>query len=393
MTFWFFLSSTNNFDVEIKFWLAITPQKGQAPKFEKGINLPDSQALAKAHNVFFVLPAALVLLTEIKWPKNLVIEKRTLIFALEDKIVNEPEDVEVEILAKKDDILKVAVVNKLIFASIEKLCKSSSISSYQVTVDVLLTPYEPNKWAIWEIDEAILLRYDNYLGLQLPYGAEETVIRIKLAEAIKKNQNPQNLLICDFNRSRYLQDLVTNWRLPIAINSDIKSPIEYLQNNKIIAINPKKLNFLQLFSNFNKSFRTFLKPLLVIICLLLIIFLLSYFNLQREYAELNQKIEDNFYKVFDRKAVKTSAPQDQIEQQYFNISQKGAGGFVAAFSTMLNNIESVNPPQNIIWQNEVLTAEFDIAPKQLAITNPTNNFVVTIDGKKVIVSKNPLLKN
>lgn len=399
MTYWLFLKNSDDL-LTVSFWFAIENNyKNNQKKIvnvSKGQGLPDF--IPSNASVVFVLPAKSILLIEQKWPKNLNLDKRTLIYAFEDRIVNEPEDVHIEVLHRDKDIIKVAIINKKIIAAIEYLAKLAKIISFKITSQSLLIPIYENEWSLWHSDEGLLFRFDKYLAMSLPQGAESATVDIKLALSIKNNSAPTAITIYEYQK--YL-DYHPNTKFTVKVQSDDREVIEFLDEQQVISLSPKNNNFLEFYYLIKNVFASVAKPAIAL-CLILILFLLgNYLKLKTESDELQKNIVYNFNQVFPKDAVRTKNPLAQIENKYLETNQNSKYDFSQALanaisalnsdSTSLNNqTNSKNKIKNIHWQNEVLTIEFFTTP----IINPqvSNNFIVAVEGNKLRVNKNPSFK-
>jgi len=133
------------------------------------------------------------------------------------------------------------------------------------------------------------------------------------------------------------------------------------------------------------------QPVLIIILIVIIAFLGNLIKVSHEVSKLQKQIDDNFYQIFPKNAVKTVNPLAQIENKYLSIVKNYESNFISAFSILTDKLtksQENSKPKKIFWQNEILTVEFENLPN---INNSiVNNMIINVEGNKVKIYKNQL---
>ena len=128
---------------------------GQEPVSGEG---PPAQLPRRAARVQLVIPAAQVLLARVKLPSAARHHAgAVLAFAIEDRMVDEPDTSQVSWLgaAGEDDI--VAVIDKLGLERWRKALSAAGLRSYEIHCETLLLPWSPSEWSLaWNGSEGFV---------------------------------------------------------------------------------------------------------------------------------------------------------------------------------------------------------------------------------------------
>jgi len=383
MLYWLFLDYSDKI-AKIDFWLVVNRIQGKL-SIDKGRNIP---VFTKNSSAVFILPADSVLLTELNWSKKIPLEKRTIIYALEEKIIEDLDNIEIEVLEQQKDKIKIGVFNKKLLQNVHNLAKQAKLFNYQITTQTLLPPFSNNHWSLWKTEKGLIFRYDKYLGTCLPFGFEKIGIDIKLAEAIKINQAPQALDLCDYDSFQEYYDKI-NYPLPTVKAKN--SIIEKLDFKNLVIFRKNQFGIRDFLFQSHRALSGIYQPVLIIILIVIIAFLGNLIKVSHEVSKLQKQIDDNFYQIFPKNAVKTVNPLAQIENKYLSIVKNNESNFISAFSILTDKLtksQENSKPKKIFWQNEILTVEFENLPN---INNSiVNNMIINVEGNKVKIYKNQL---
>jgi len=128
---------------------------GQEPVCGEG---PPAQLPRRAARVQLVIPAAQVLLARVKLPSAARHRAgAVLAFAIEDRMVDEPDASQVSWLgaAGEDDI--VAVIDKAGLERWRKALSAAGLRSYEIHCETLLLPWSPSEWSLaWNGSEGFV---------------------------------------------------------------------------------------------------------------------------------------------------------------------------------------------------------------------------------------------
>jgi general secretion pathway protein L len=149
--------------------------------------------IAKSDHIELVVPAGVVLLTNIKLPPVRGAKLRQMLpFAVEEQILQDPEDVHVAAGPRQPDgSTPVAVIEKAWLRGVLDALKQAGFVPQRVLIETLLPNFEPGSWTLaWNGAESFV-RTGSFSGFALN-AADEAIPPLELAQSLKVARAQQN---------------------------------------------------------------------------------------------------------------------------------------------------------------------------------------------------------
>jgi len=273
------------------------------------------------HDVYVIVPAQTILLTEVQLPKlNRARLRQALPFALEEQLVEEVDHLHFAMGDyQADGSIPVAIINRLQLESWLGRLKDAGLSPVAILPALFALPYSEEYWHVTAYDSMGLVRIGKYSGFACDPENISTLLELKKAESI----DPKEIIQIKRDEPSLLTEFAKNIFLYPSINL-LQGPYQPKHTNK-------------------KAKKTWLTAFYLTIAWIGFAFfskIMSCFILSAQNYHLNLEIA-KIYRVHFPTAKSVIAPRERMEEKLRKLSfSNNENPFLSLLALLSNSFAS-----------------------------------------------------
>lgn len=301
--------------------------------------LPDAQRLV------LVLPASVVMLTRVKVPGGRAPKLRQMLrYAVEDKVMADPETLYIASASANADGMAVAVIDRAWLASVIETFRSHGFVPRAALVETLLPRLNRGSWtAVWDGTQGFV-RSGEHDGLAFDGGSPSEpplALRLRLDEAHETNSAPEQLVL--YTRGGVEPPDLAAWSQALGVDVNYAGAWSALDSGEDLEADFNLLQDEFAPSTFRADWLPKLRPAAFLAAAVIIIQLgasgLDWLMLQHEKTRLQQAMHSQYKATFPDSQAVVDAPR-QMQSRLHEL--RGASGEISS-TDLIPMIARVTP--------------------------------------------------